>query len=428
MRRAWVGAFLFTLTAINYLDRLTLSMAAKPISSEFGLTPVQLGYLFSAYLWAYLLVSIPAGLLVDNFGAKRVAAYGIAIWSAATACTGLGVNYAMLLVSRSVMGGGEAVTNPCGARIIREWFPADERGMANAVFNAGAFAGPALSAVALGFLVDSVGWRLSFIVAAGVGLLWMAVWLIAYDLPERVRWLSAGERETIFARRGMVRLTGSSGLTQTSLRALLRTKTIWGLALIGGADAYCSYLFLSWLPTYLQTTRQLAISTTGIYTAIPYAIALCISLSVARLSDRWLRDEAASSGRRRYVIALSSVIAAGAIATVPFVYDVSLLIALIGLAIGCIATNTSQVFALTSDLLPNPGDIGKVMSFEVAAANVIGLLSPIVTGYIVSRLGSFTAAFVGAGAMMLLAVLAALAIATRPMIAPAPAQPARQNA
>ena len=119
-KRTLIALFLFSLTAINYVDRLALSMAAKPIAAEFHLSPVAMGYLFSSYLWAYVLVSIPMGLLVDRFGSKRVAAFGIAIWSAATACTGLGLNYVMLMASRFVMGGGEAVTNPCGARIVRE--------------------------------------------------------------------------------------------------------------------------------------------------------------------------------------------------------------------------------------------------------------------------------------------------------------------
>jgi ACS family glucarate transporter-like MFS transporter len=413
MRRGWIALFLFSLTGINYLDRLALSMAAKPISGEFHLTPVQMGYLFSAYLWAYLLFSIPSGLLVDRFGAKRVAGFGIGIWSAATACTGLGFGYVSLMLSRFVMGGGEAVTNPSGARIIREWFPANERGTANAIFNAGAFAGPALSAVTLGLLIEWAGWRPAFISAAAVGFVWLVAWWFFYAIPERAAWLSGAERDKIVAGRGH----GSAPLVQIGLPALLRTRTLWGLALIGGADAYCSYLFLAWLPTYLQTTRHLAMSTMGLYTAVPYAAALCLSLTVAQLSDRFLQHTAASPARRRYVIAGSSLLAAAAIVGVPLAEGTIALLALMSLAIGCLATNTAQVFALTSDLLATPGDIGKVMSFEVAAANIIGMLSPIVTGYIVGFAGSFTAAFVTAGGVILLAAVAALTIATRPMVA-----------
>jgi ACS family glucarate transporter-like MFS transporter len=413
-KRSLIALFLFTLTAINYLDRLALSMAAKPVAQEFHLSPVQLGYLFSSYLWAYVLVSIPMGMLVDRFGARRTAAVGIAVWSAATACTGAGMNYLMLIASRFVMGGGEAVTNPCGARIVREWFPASERGTVNAVFNAGAFAGPALSAVVVGYLIQVAGWRFAFVAAGAIGFVWLAAWLLWFGPPERVRWLSDAERTSIVAQRGM-RDGERDHAGAAGLAALLRTRTMWGLALIGGSDAYCSYLFLSWLPSYLQTARHLSLGTTSLYTAGPYATAFVISISVAQISDRFLKGSGVATGRRRFFIAGSSLTAATLIASVPFVDSVPVLLGMIAVAIGCIATNTSQVFALTNDLLPDPRDIGKAMGFEVAAANVIGFLSPIVTGYVIAITTSFDAAFVIAGAMMLLGAGSAQFMANRPM-------------
>ncbi len=132
--------------------------------------------------------------------------------------------------------------------------------------------------------------------------------------------------------------------------------------------AYCSYLFLSWLPSYLQTARHLSLGTTSIYTAVPYATAFVISISVAQISDRFLKGSGVDTGRRRFFIAGSSLTAAALI-----------------------------VCALTNDLLPDARHIGKAMGFEIAAANVIGLLSPIVTGYVVDITGSFNAAFVIAG-------------------------------
>ncbi|MFI4982989.1 MAG: MFS transporter, partial [Nevskiales bacterium] len=276
-RRSVIALFLFSLTAINYIDRLALSMAAKPVAQEFHLSPVHLGYLFASYLWAYVLISIPMGVIVDRFGAKSTAAIGIAVWSAATACTGAGVNYFMLMASRFVMGGGEAVTNPAGARIVREWFPASERGTVNAVFNAGAFAGPALSALIVGYLIQVAGWRLAFFAAGAIGFVWLAAWLYWYGPPEHVRWLSVRERNTIVAARGMATAQIADRSGGFGLVPLLRTRTLWGLALIGGSDAYCSYLFLSWLPSYLQTARHLSLGTTSVYTAVPYATAFCIS-------------------------------------------------------------------------------------------------------------------------------------------------------
>ena len=156
-RRGWIALMLFSLTLINYIDRTTLSFAIEPISREFGLSTVAKGYLFSSFLWTYTIFLIPMGMLVDRFGAKRVAGFGIGLWSLATACTGLASSFPTLLATRLLMGGGEATTNPAGARVIREWIPARERGVLNACFNSGASAGPAVCALAAGPIIGAFG-------------------------------------------------------------------------------------------------------------------------------------------------------------------------------------------------------------------------------------------------------------------------------
>ena len=122
-RRYWVYALLFLLATINYVDRVALSVAAKPISAEFSISAVQMGYLFSSFLWLYLICLIPMGVIVDRFGARAVNACGMALWSMATMGTGLAGSFISLVGSRIVMGVGEATTYPAGGRVIREWAP-----------------------------------------------------------------------------------------------------------------------------------------------------------------------------------------------------------------------------------------------------------------------------------------------------------------
>ena len=105
-RRGWIAVFLFSLSMINYMDRIALSIAATPIAHEFKLTAVGMGYLFSSFIWSYALFLIPMGFLIDRFGTKRMAGVGIFIWSAATALTGAASTFGGLLMARLVMGGG----------------------------------------------------------------------------------------------------------------------------------------------------------------------------------------------------------------------------------------------------------------------------------------------------------------------------------
>ena len=199
--RLWICVFLFTLTLINYTDRIALSVAVTPIATEFGLTKVEMGWLLSSFLWMYVLCLIPVGLLVDRFGSKVVNATGIGIWSAATVLTGFTAGFISMAATRIVMGMGESTSWPACNRVIREWFPASERGFANAVFGAGAAAGPAIGAVVVSAIVAWLGWRAGFFVAGCIGFVWLAAWLFAFDRPERVGWLRTAERERILAER-----------------------------------------------------------------------------------------------------------------------------------------------------------------------------------------------------------------------------------
>jgi MFS family permease len=200
------------------------------------------------------------------------------------------------------------------------------------------------------------------------------------------------------------------------LLRLMRTKTLWGLALTQGCNVYCQYLFLTWLPSYLQSTKHLTLLKTGLYTAVPYAVAVVLCIAMGRLSDRLLARSGAASGRRRNMIASAMMIAA-VILLAPFLENVWVLLALITISLTGIATTTSLNFALLNDLLPNPKDVGKAMGFLVVGGNAFGLLAPIVTGYVISISGSYDWAFGIAGLLLVCGATATLTLTRKPMVA-----------
>ena len=413
-RRGWVALFLFSLALINYIDRVTLSFAADPIAREYGLSPVTLGYLFSSFLWTYTLCLLPAGMLVDRFGAKRVAGFGIGIWSLATAATGLTWSFGSLMATRLVMGGGEATSNPAGARVIREWIPASERGTLNAIFNSGSYAGPALCALVAGPIIAVFGWRALFFVAGGIGLMWLVCWLVWFARPEDARWLGDAERQKIVAERGARKSDLNASGDKAGLPKLLGSSpTLWGLALTQGCNVYSQYLFLTWLPSYLQATRALTIAKTGLYAAIPYAVAVALCITIGRLSDRLLRGDV-GGGKRRTMIA-STMMLAAVVLFAPLVDSMPALLGLIALSLTGVAATTSLNFALLNDLLPNPRDVGVAMAFLVVGGNLFGLLAPIVTGYVIAATGSYDMAFFIAGALLVVGAGSALLLTRRPI-------------
>ena len=411
-RRGWIALLLFSMTLINYIDRSTLSFAIDPIAKEFGLSTVAKGYLFSSFLWTYTIFLIPMGWLVDRYGSKTVAGLGIGIWSVATAFTGMASSFPALLASRLVMGGGEASTNPAGARVIREWIPARERGVLNACFNSGAYAGPALCALVAGPIIGSFGWPVLFFIMGGLGLVWLAVWLVVFKRPEDTTWLTETERQTILTQRtgGRQLETGpASGLLK-----LLQGPTLWGLALAIGCNVYSQYLFLTWLPSYLRTTKGLNLTSSGLYTALPYGVAVVLCICVGLLSDRLLKRQDVSGGGRRNLIACTMGLAA-IILLAPLIDSLPILVCLLALSLTGVASTTAQIFSLTNDLLPHPRDIGVAMGFVIVGGNIFGMLAPIVTGYVIAATGSYSWAFVIAGTLLVLGAASVLGLTRQPI-------------
>ena len=194
---------------------------------------------------------LPSGRLVDSLGPHRMAAIGATVWSIAQMLGGAATGFVTMLLTRLGLGVGEAPTFPVSYRSVRDWAPYTERGLAVGLIQAGTLLGPALSAPLVAWLIELTSWRTSFVVTGAIGLVWVVVWLAFVSTPERTRWLPEFERRLILAERhgGDVPATNDG----IGYRGLLRSPSMWGLAISQGCAVYSVYLYLSWLPNYLHT-------------------------------------------------------------------------------------------------------------------------------------------------------------------------------
>jgi MFS family permease len=412
--RYWVFLMLFALATINYLDRVALSISAAGIASDLSISKVELGYVFSSFLWGYTLFLIPAGLLVDRFGSRWVAAASMAVWSAATALTGGALSVGTLIATRVVMGTGESSCYPSAGRVIREWVPNSERATAMSIFNSGAYFGPALGAIVLSWLVSATGWRWAFVVCGGVGFVWLALWLAFFRQPEKATWLPEAERSQIERDRETSRQLRASSAAPLGLAGLLRSRTVIGLMITQGCGSYTQYLFLTWLPNYLQTERGMTLLTSGAVMAVPYIGAIVLSIVLGVLSDRLLTEQAVEAGRRRTLIGIV-MIGGASILLVPLISSVWIIVGLITLALGSVATSNALNMSLLGDLLQSKADIGRAMAILLVGGNVMGFLAPIVTGYVVQATGHFAAAFVTAGLLLVIGALSSWLLTRSPI-------------
>ena len=406
-RRYWVFFLLFLFSGIAYLDRVNISVAGKPIAHEFGLSPIALGYLFSSFLWAYVVMMLPGGRLIDRWGPHVVASVATAAWSTAQMATGMVGSFAAMLMVRLGLGVGEAPFAPISYSSVRLWSPYTERGTAIAAISCGSTLGLALGAPAVAWLIETLSWRWSFIITGAVGFAWLAVWLPLVSTPEKTGWLPPAERDHILAGRDAGIPPPSHG--GVGYLGLMRCPAMWGLFISQGCLVYTGYLYISWLPNYLQTARHLSILNSGIYTAIPFLISTVVGVVANWAGDRVLTAEAVRGGSRRYLVALSLLFMSAGLA-IPFVQSLAAVITLITIAVSAAHVGPAANGALVADLLRSPGDAGRATAFLVLGGNSFGLLAPIVTGYVVAATGSFNAAFAVAGALALVGAVAALAL------------------
>lgn len=181
--RYWIVVMLFIVTSFNYGDRATLSIAGSEMARDIGLDPVGMGYVFSAFSWAYVIGQIPGGWLLDRFGSKRVYFWSIFIWSMFTLLqgfvdifSGFGIIVALFTL-RFLVGLAESPSFPGNSRIVAAWFPAQERGTAVSIFNSAQYFATVIFAPIMGWLTHEVGWSHVFFFMGGLGIVISFVWL-----------------------------------------------------------------------------------------------------------------------------------------------------------------------------------------------------------------------------------------------------------
>jgi MFS family permease len=372
-------ALLVLSIAINYIDRGALSVSAPLIAAELGLSPGQMGVLFSAFFWSYATFQLLAGSLVDRYPVRWVYAGGYLIWSLATVAVGLAGSLPFLLLTRLLLGAGESVAYPACSKLLAREFPEERRGFANALIDAGAKVGPALSILLGGLIVGHFGWRALFL-GVGLGsLLWLIPW---------IAWTGRSEiRSSDVAAAG------------PGWSAILQQRETWGTSLGMFALGYAWYFLLSWLPSYLVQERGLSMSDMAFYGSIPFWGMALSSLAGGWTSDRWIRNGGNPTRVRKLYVAGGLLLCGAALLPSALVRDTTASLVFVTLASLCLGLFTSNVWAVTQTLA-GPEAAGKWTAVQNTIGNLGGVASPLITGWIVDATGSFVLAFIVASAVL----------------------------
>jgi MFS transporter, ACS family, L-galactonate transporter len=388
-------SLLFLAGVVNFFDRTSLSIANSTVRAEMHLSATEMGWLLSAFSLAYGVAQLPLIGLLDRAGTRTVLGGGLIVWSAAQMLTGLVYTFPMFLAMRVLLGFGEAPFYPAGVRSMREWFGPTARARATAVMSSSQNFGLAIAPPILTGIMLALGWRKMFIVLGAAGLFVAAAWIALHRARQHT---DLHEPETLPA----------TPHVEAAWKALIRQRTVWGMMLGWGGINYTVWLYLAWLPGYLQVERHLSLAKSGWVASVPFLAGAVGMLSSGAISD-WLalRGTPLTKVHRRNIVfgmivsGASTFLVARSSTTVEAVAGISMAIFFIHFA-----GTSGWGYVQTVSPLRYVASLGALQNF---ASFMIASAAPVLTGWLLDRTHSFSIAL---GVCSAVALLGALSYAT----------------
>ena len=396
-RRRWLMIFLcFVASAINYLDRANLAVAAPVMRSELGLDAATMGLILSGFFWTYSVMQMPWGWLADRIGPKISLSVAVVWWSAFTALTAAGRSFGTLFGFRLLLGVGEAGAYPSFTKVVAAWFPRRERSFASSIFDSGSRTGTVLSLPIVTWIIATLGWQASFAITGGLGIIWLVVWVWIYQEPENDRHVTAEQLRLLQAER---QRPESAEEVNLPWAALFRYRAIWAMMIGFFCLNFAIYFFITWFPTYLVQARGFSLAQLGTLGTLPGLLAIPGGWFGGWLSDSlYRRGWSLSAARKTCLVGgmlMSSVITLSALA--PNVY---VALALFAVSYASLAFTGASIWTLPSDIAPTQAHVASIGGIQNFASNLAGIVISTFTGVMVMITGgSYVVPLAVAGAL-----------------------------
>ncbi|MCX6550302.1 MAG: MFS transporter [Acidobacteria bacterium] len=407
-RYRWlICLLLFVITVNNYMDRQMLSIAAPVIAAQYHFSNGDIALIANAFLIAYTVGQLFAGLIVDRIGARRGMTLAVLVWSSMSFLVVLSRSVAQFSVIRFLLGLSESINYPAGVKVCAEWFPPKERATAVGIFQSGSAIGAMLTPVVAASLIVWLGWQAAFIVVAVPGLIWLPFWLRYYAPVEKNTRLAARERAYILAHR-----TEQADLApgqRVGWSFFLKQRLVIAVAVARFLEEPCGWFYFTWLPIYLKNYRDVSLMNIGALLIIPF-----LTLDAGKIGGGWMSSWLMTHGwtldRARKIVMLTSVLCM--VGSIPALWAPTPLGFVLFISL---ATFGHGGWATTSQTIPGdivaPRFVGTVYGITAFGGGIGAIIFTYVTGKLVDTYGSFTGPFVIAGILPLVAYAAFVVIA-----------------
>lgn len=400
----YLALFLLSMAlAVANAERSALSVASPSISADLQLSPIELGWLLSAFAWSYVIAHLPVGLVVEHYGTRRTIGLGIllsAVVSLLIALAGMPAfaNLALVLIfaGRIALGIAQAPLGSSSGIVISAWFPQTERGIAGSVFSSMPLVAVATMNPVIGYIADHAGWQMMFVGLAVLGGLATLLWFAEFQLPLNSRRLRPEEREKIERGGALVNSRanrGNSEYVRSQMPFGRQLIAIFGNRMMGAflvaqyAVTAITWFFLAWYPSYLVQTYGLSVAEAAAASAPPAIAGFVGGLCVGFFSDYVLKRTGSMTLSRKLPIYIGMTMVAGVFAVAPSIQDVSLITLLMSIAFFGKGFATLG-WTIISEIAP-ANKIGVTGSIVNATGNSSGVFTPIAIGYLVAHSGNF---------------------------------------
>jgi len=390
--RWWIITLIGIATIINYIDRSALSIMWPAMSKDLGMGDADYALILNLFMIAYAVGQSVSGKLFDKIGTRLGFVIAIGVWSLSSLFHFAVKGVMSLAFVRITLGISEAGNWPGAVKSNSEWFPLKERAIAQGIFNAGASIGSVIAPLFIAYMFAGYGWQTTFIIIGAMGLVWIIPWLIVYKkLPKDHPWITEEERRLILDGKAAptVEEEAQKGM---SIKEILSFKESWGVIATRFFMEPIWWLFVGWMPLYLQKTYGFDVKQIGLFAWVPYVGAAFGSLAGGWYSGMVIAKSQSVDKGRKLAIAIGGVIMfLGLMATIffgdtplKFVVIVSFVLFGFQFAIGNIQT-------LPSDLMDK-----KSVGTLAGLGGSIGVISVIVMNFLIPVITktSYTPAFI----------------------------------
>ena len=378
---------LFIAGIVNFLDRSSLSVAGEAIRGGLGLSATEFGVLLSAFSLSYGFAQLPSGMLLDRFGPRIVLGAGLIFWSLMQALTGMVNSFSHFILLRIGLGIGEAPFMPAGVKSINDWYVQKERGTAVGIFNSSTVLGQAIAPPALVLMQIAWGWRTMFVVIGLAGIVVGLCWYAWYR--NRAQFDLQQDERLYLAAPVQARPT----LNFSEWLGLFKRRTTWGMILGFSGVNYTGWLYIAWLPGYLQAQQGLSLAKTGWVAAIPFLAAAVGMWVNGIVVDALARRGYDLAKTRKTAIVVGLLLSALGTLLVVQSSSPAQAVAFISMALFCVHFAGTSAWGLVQ-VLVSEQKVASVAAIQNFGSFVFASFAPVVTGWVVDTTHSFNLALV----------------------------------